>query len=145
MSSPVEERRHRQERSPSRTGDVHTRHFLRGILRRMPMSLKPEAAPRAGDAMWGRWLAASVAPNPRVLLLVTVGWVTELVLLGCVSDNIYYVSRPARWLAVMFAAWFWVTMGWVVWLVGSRLRDPLARNLGSTVCGRLRGVRGRER
>lgn len=75
------------------------------------MSLKPEAAPRAGDAMWWRWLAASVAPNPRVLLLVTVGWVTELVLLGCVSDNIYYVSRPARWLAVMFAAWFWVYDG----------------------------------
>ena len=105
------------------------------------MSLKPEAAPRAGDAMWWRWLAASVAPNPRVLLLVTVGWVTELVLLGCVSDNIYYVSRPARWLAVMFAAWFWVTMGWVVWLVASRLRHPLARNLESTICGRLRAVR----
>jgi arylsulfatase A-like enzyme len=91
------------------------------------VSLKPETASRAGDAMSWRWLAASVAPNPRVLLLVTIGWVTELVLLGCVSDNIYYVSRPARWLAVMFAAWFWVTMGWVVWLVPGRLRHPLAR------------------
>jgi arylsulfatase A-like enzyme len=77
--------------------------------------------------MWWRWLAASVAPNPRVLLSVTCGWVTELMLLGYESDNIYGVSKPVRWLAVMFAAWFWVTMGWVVWLVASRLRHPLAR------------------
>lgn len=103
------------------------------------MHLKSETEPRVGDAMWWRWHAASVAPNPRVLLLVTIGWVTELALLGCASDNIYYVSRPAQWLAVIFAAWIWVTMGWVVWLVASRLRHPLARNLESTICGRGRG------
>ena len=93
----------------------------------MLVHLKSETTPSTGGLMWWRWLAASVAPNPRVLLLVTIGWVVELVLLGCVSDNIYYVSQPARWMAVMFAAWFWVTMGWVVWLASNRLYRPLAR------------------
>ena len=60
------------------------------------MDLKPETEPCAGGGMWWRWFAASVAPNPRVLLLVAGGWVTELVLLACVSYNIYYVSRPAQ-------------------------------------------------
>ena len=93
----------------------------------MPVDLKSEAKPHGGGGTWWRWPAACVAPNLRVLLLVTIGWATELVLLGCVSDNIYSVSWPARWMAVMFAAWFWVTVGWVLWLVANRLRHPLAR------------------
>lgn len=52
-------------------------------------------ASRDGEATWWRQLPASIAPNPRVLLLVGTGWATELVLLGRVNDNVYHVSTEA--------------------------------------------------
>jgi len=58
---------------------------------------------------------------------MVIGWATELILIGCVSDNIYHVSSEMRWLAVEFTAWFWMTVGWVMWLAASRLRHPLTR------------------
>jgi len=66
---------------------------LRGILRSMPVSLNPETAPDVSEAVWWRHLGAIVSPNPRVLGLITIGWMTELVLLACVRDSIYGVSR----------------------------------------------------
>ena len=93
----------------------------------MPVNLEPETAPPARQEAWWHWFAERIAPNPRVLLLVVVGWVTELVLLHCVSDNVFSVSTPIWWLAIEFTAWFWVTAGWIMWLVARRLRHPLAR------------------
>jgi len=95
----------------------------------MRVSLKPETTPDVGETAWWRWFAASLAPNPRVLLLVIIGWTTELVLLACVRDSIYSVSRWSGSLAAAFAAWFWVTAGWVMWFCATRLRGSLWRVL----------------
>lgn len=92
----------------------------------MAMGRETETAQRDAVPIW-RWLVASISPNPRVFLVIVVAVATELTLLGCVKDNIYDVSKSARWLAIEFAAWFWVTMGWVMWLAARRLRHPLAR------------------
>jgi len=74
-----------------------------------------------------RWLVACLSPNPRVLFLMVAGWITELVLLGCVNDNVYNVSTGARWLAIEFAAWFWMTLGWMAWFAAKRLWHPMQR------------------
>jgi arylsulfatase A-like enzyme len=84
-------------------------------------------AGRDDGVTWWRWLAANLAPNLRVLLLVALGWAMELALLGCVRDSIYVATRWTRWVAVAFVTWFWVTIGWVMWLAASRLRHRLAR------------------
>jgi arylsulfatase A-like enzyme len=76
--------------------------------------------------MW-RWLAGIISPNPRVFLMIVVGSAVELTLLACVRDSIYDVSRETRLLAVEFTVWFWVTVGWVLWLAASRLRHLWAR------------------
>ncbi len=99
------------------------------------MNRQRKTARSAGGTTWGRWLAANLAPNPRVLLLVALGWATELVLLAGVRDNIYVATRWTRWVAVAFETWFWVTMGWVVWLAGSRLRHPLVRGIWGGLLG----------
>jgi arylsulfatase A-like enzyme len=101
-----------------------------------------KTAQRAGQATWWRWVAANLAPNPRVLLLVALGWTAELVLLACVRDNIYVATRWTRWVAVAFETWFWVTMGWVMWLAGSRLRHPLARVVWGVLLGTVVAVYG---
>lgn len=106
------------------------------------MNQESETAVGNREPAWWYRLAACVSPNPRVLLLVATGCVTELVLLGCVSDNIYNVSRGARWFAIEFTAWFWVTMGWVGWLGATRLRHPLMRAVWVALLAVAFGVYG---
>ncbi len=91
------------------------------------MNSQTRIAPSGSGISWWRLCLASISPNPRVLVMITVGCVAELVLLGCVRDNIYDVSIWTRQLAVAFVVWFWVTTGWVIWLALNRLRRPLAR------------------
>src|SRR5580704_7695055 len=91
------------------------------------MNSQTQISPSESGISWWRLCLASISPNPRVLVMITVGCVAELVLLGCVRDNIYDVSIWTRQLAVAFTVWFWVTMGWVIWLAANRLRRPLAR------------------
>lgn len=98
----------------------------------MAVGREAETAQSGSVPIW-RWLVASISPNPRVFLVVVVGLATELTLLGCVKDSVYDVSKGARWLAIEFAAWFWVTMGWVLWLAASRLRHLWARAVWSTL------------
>jgi arylsulfatase A-like enzyme len=97
------------------------------LFKNWQVNQQSETIVRDHELAWWRRLAASVSPNPRVLLLIVSGWIAELVLLGCVSDNIYSVSGGARWLAIEFTAWFWVTLGWIVWYIAGRLRRPFVR------------------
>lgn len=93
------------------------------------MTPPTEVAAHDNKTTWWRHLAASISPNPRVLGLMAIGWATELILLACVSDNIYGVSKWAGCLATTFVAWFWVTVGWMMWFVARRLRHPVWRAL----------------
>ncbi|HTS19221.1 MAG TPA: sulfatase [Verrucomicrobiae bacterium] len=91
---------------------------------------------------WWRWVAATLAPNPRILLFVALGWIAELALLGRVQNNIYGVSPRARWLAVMGTAWVWLTIGWILWWVGNRLTGKVSRALWRTLLAVIAGLYG---
>ena len=61
-------------------------------------------------------LLSRIFPNLPVALLSITGFTIEAVLLTRTPDHVYLAGGPTPLVAVMFLAWFWLTVGWLAWL-----------------------------
>ena len=71
-----------------------------------------------------------LAPNPFLAMIVIVLMGVELVLVSFNQENIYQSSRTAI-VGVALVAWFWVTLGWSLFLAG-RVCRALTRERSRT-------------
>src|SRR5687768_13710323 len=60
-----------------------------------------------------------VTPNGPVGLMVLVGCLTEVWLLARGPGNVYQSREITSLVAPTFLVWFWLTLGWLLWLVSS--------------------------
>jgi arylsulfatase A-like enzyme len=66
-----------------------------------------------------RRIAVTAFPNLPVALIVTIGFATEFLLFWNSSDSVFSDTGIAPVYAVAFLFWFWLTVGWGIWLVGA--------------------------